>query len=195
MCNLNSELYDAFMSPLERMRLSKYRSFIIPKAYGNTLEIGPGTGANLKFYNWNLVSKLTLLDIKIDEKIRSYPFPSALPIDYIETSAETLPFPSNSFDSIVFTLVFCSIPDPLKGLNEVYRVLKPKGKIYFIEHVLSHHQPYKNILNTLNIAWPKIASGCNLNRDTIDTIKQAKFNIVEYKNFWKGIFVRGIAVK
>lgn len=195
MFDFSSIVFDTVMKPLEVKGLSEKRKTLISKVYGDVLEIGPGTGANFKFYNYNFISSLTLLDISISKKVKQYDFPKNISLDFIDGSAEYLPFSPNTFDSVVFTLVFCSVTDPLKGLNEAYRVLKPDGKIYFMEHVLSDHHILHNAMNKMNPAWRKITNGCNINRDTLNLIEQANFNITEYESFWKNTFINGIGIK
>lgn len=195
MIDMNSLLYDVFMKPLELRGLSKKRKNLISQAYGDILEIGTGTGVNFKFYNYNAISSLTLFDLSLSEKVKGYPFPNNITLNYIEGNVEELPFSSDTFDSVVFTLVFCSVSDPFKGLKEVYRILKPGGKIYFIEHVLSDNCHYSHVMNKVNPVWHKVSKGCNLNRDTLSTIKKANFKIQTYDKFWKGIFISGIGKK
>ncbi len=102
-------------------------------------------------------------------------------------------FEDDTFDSIVFTLVFCSVDDPLKGLNEVKRVLKTGGRIYFMEHVMPEHSILKNLFNRLNSSWNKLANGCNLNRETADMIRDAGFEIETLERFF-GAFIVGRAI-
>ncbi|PAB60231.1 class I SAM-dependent methyltransferase [Anaeromicrobium sediminis] len=195
MIDFSSMIFDTLMNPLEKKGLSQRRRHLISKASGKVLEIGPGTGANCAFYNFHNITDLTLLDLSFSKKLVHYPFPKNASVNFFEGSAESLPFPSNSFDSVIFTLVFCSVPDPLKGFEEVYRVLKPGGKIYFMEHVLSDQSFYSDIMDKSNKFWRKIASGCNLNRNTLYFIEQANFKIIEYERFWKGAFIKGIGIK
>lgn len=195
MFDLSSLAFDAIMKPLEISGLSEKRKALVSSTCGDILEIGPGTGANFKFYNFDSIMSLTLLDLSISQKVKSYDFPQNTFVHYIDGSAEDLPFDSNSFDSVVFTLVFCSVPNPLKGLKEVYRVLKPGGKLYFMEHVLSDHRLLNGAMNKVNPLWSKVANGCNINRDALSLIKQTNFDILEYESFWKNTFITGIGIK
>jgi len=166
------------------------------------LEIGFGTGINLKFYPQN-VKKIIGVDTnkgmlqqahkKINGKIE---------IELINQSSESLPFPDNSINAIVSTYTLCSIKEIISALKEIYRVLKPGGKYYFLEHGLADNpktQKWQHKLNPLQNIW---ADGCNLNRDMKSLIEKAGFNIIEMKNYYMkrdpkivGYMYEGIAVK
>lgn len=195
MLDFPSKIYDLFMKPLEKKALSQIRKSLIPKCSGHVLEIGPGTGANFPFYPFDQLSELTLLDLSFSKKVMHYPFLKELPVHYVEGSVENLPFPDNTFDTAVFTLVFCSVPNPLKGLSEIYRVLKPGGRIYFLEHVLSSDPAYSKMMHALNPIWKNMAHGCHLNRDTLGNIQNSNFKMIEHTQFWKDIFIAGVAEK
>ena len=94
------------------------------------------------------------------------------------------------------TLIFCSVVNADIGLKEVYRVLKPGGKMYFIEHVLPEREVHKNFVNTLNRTW-RMLGKCNLNRETLKNIKNAKFSITEYERIGDRllVFIAGIGIK
>ena len=86
--------------------------------------------------------------------------------------------------------------NPEKALSEVYRVLKPGGKMYFIEHVLPEHRHYRHLVNSLNGAW-KAVGMCNVNRETLKTIEKANFKVESFEQFGKAclIFIKGVGVK
>lgn len=191
--NLSDIIYDSFMLPLETFVLKKKRKTMFKDIEGNILEIGAGTGTNLSFYDFDMISSYTVVDRRVSEKIRKFDFPKDKEIKFINSSVEFLCFEDDTFDSIVFTLVFCSVDDPLKGLNEVKRVLKSGGRIYFMEHVMPEHSILKNLFNRLNSSWNKLANGCNLNRETADMIRDAGFEIETLERFF-GAFVVGRAI-
>ena len=188
-------IYDWFMAPLEALRLRASRKTLMPQASGNVLEIGTGTGANLPFFDYSKIEALTLSDLKLSKRARRYAFPEGVEVAWNEAPLEDLTVAPASFDSIVFTLVFCSVEDPLEGLKRVYELLKPGGKIYFIEHVMPDHHHVRKVVNGLNPHWRKIASGCNLNRETLETIKEAGFILEKHSVSLGGALIEGVAVK
>ena len=117
-------------------------------------------------------------------------------INYITANAEKLPFDDKSFDTVVATLVLCSIDNPNKALEEIHRVLKDDGKLIFIEHVIPHEKFYRDLAHYLNGTWKKIGK-CNINCDTYKNIENANFKISNYETFGNKVFVfiKGIAYK
>ena len=188
-------LYDGFMFPFEFLRLRNVRKNLMKNVFGNVLEVGTGTGANFNFYDFNKVDRFILLDTALSTKVKNFTFPKNVKVNYIEGSVEELPLESASIDNVVFTLVFCSVVDPLKGLMEINRVLKPGGKIYFIEHVLPHNHLLQSVFNRINPSWSKMAKGCNVNRQTLKTIKDAGFQIEIHHEFFSGAFIEGVGIK
>ncbi|AIO19530.1 Ubiquinone/menaquinone biosynthesis C-methyltransferase UbiE [Candidatus Izimaplasma bacterium HR1] len=184
-------LYDLFMIPLEKSGIIKARKELIPKAKGTILEIGSGTGVNIKYYNFDAVDKLTMTDKKLSKKIRQI---ASTGIELIEVNVEELPFLDNSFDYIIHTLVFCSVSDVNKGIQELKRVLKPTGTIMFIEHILPEKKGYKGLFNFVNPAWRRIASGCNLNRDYESSLLANGFKVINSSKFMNTAFVYGEAI-
>jgi ubiquinone/menaquinone biosynthesis C-methylase UbiE len=183
------KFYDTLMGPLEKGTFQDIRKELIQKVHGQVLEIGSGTGINFPYYK------------KVDKVIGIEPEPlmreqslkraqnSHVPIEVLEVSAEELPFPDDSFDSVVNTLVFCTIPDPIKALQEVKRVCKPNGKVLFFEHVRLNHSGLGRLQDLLTPMWKKLCDGCHLNRNTLELVKQAGFNVTAVKRYYKDIFV------
>jgi ubiquinone/menaquinone biosynthesis C-methylase UbiE len=178
------------MKPLEAMGIKKARKMLIKKARGDVLEIGAGTGANLSYYDMNQIQSLTVtdqsrskhLDVSVVDKV-----------SFTEASAEALPFLNDSFDTVVHTLVFCSVSDVDTGLAEIKRVLKPNGTLIFIEHVLPEKTGMKRLFRFLNPMWRKVAGGCNLTRDFSLSLEQSAFEIVHQGRFLNTVFSFGIA--
>lgn len=196
MLEITPRIFNLFMKPFEKRALSKRRKELIPKVHGNVLEIGAGTGVNFDYYCSNKLAKLTVLDLKFNGFIRSKVLNKKMKINYIEGSAEELPFEDGTFDCVVSTLIYCSVENPQRALSEVYRVLKPGGKMYFIEHVLPEEKHCRHLVNSLNNTW-KCVGKCNVNRETLKLIREAKFKVDNFEQFGKGvfIFIKGIGIK
>ena len=196
MSELRAKLFDIFMIPLEKITLNNIRKELIPKASGRILEIGAGTGRNFNYYTTKNIDKLTVMDLEFNKAIKNHPLNNKIKIDYIAGDAETLPFENNTFNSVVATLIFCSIDNAEKALSEVYRVLKPGGKLYFIEHVLPEGKHCRHVVNSFNNTWKKIGK-CNINRETFKLIEVANFKVTNYERIGNKylIFIKGIGIK
>ena len=156
--------------------VKEYRVLTAGMVSGSVLEIGAGAGANLSFYPGNI--SLTLLDKnpymvkKLLKKTKLLDVDAEVILD----SAEILPFPDNSFDSVVVTLVLCMVDNVNSVLDEIYRVLKPGGKFYVYEHIHSSNQRRSRVENYINPIWRILSTGCNLNRNTNELIMNHKFS-------------------
>jgi SAM-dependent methyltransferase len=91
----------------------------------------------------------------------------------VEADAEALPFPDDSFDAVVCTLVLCSVRDPQRALDELRRVLRPDGSFYFLEHVRSDDPRTARLQDRVNPIWRFVANGCNCNRPTLSLIERS----------------------
>ena len=151
---------------------------------GCVLEIGPGTGPNLRFYppgiRW----------IGIEPNPYMYPYlrkaaeEAGLSIELRSGIAEKLQAEEASVDTVISTLVLCSVRDPDRTLQEILRVLKPGGRFLFIEHVAAPRgTALRRFQNLLCPLWRMIGDGCHPNRETWTTIERAGFDRVDYKNF------------
>ena len=170
-------LTDLAMRNKEVMR---YRSHLVPAARGTTLEIGVGSGLNLPFYSAQ-VSRLYAIDPSEEllrmarKKAQGVPFP----VEFLPRSAEEIPIQDGSIDTVVITYTLCSIPDPLRALREMRRVLKADGTFLFVEHGLAPDPSVRRWQHRLNPLWRRIAGGCNLDRKMDDLIRAAGFRIAE----------------
>lgn len=185
-------LYDLFMLPLESGSLKKARRELLTGARGDVLEIGPGTGSNLPVYPVRNISTLTLLDCRIRDSLRKKAAGFPVQVRMVEGSVESLPFGDGSFDTVVFTLVFCSVGDPQKGLGELVRVLRPGGRILYMEHVRPEGKSGL-LADRLSPAWCRVSGGCNLNRRTGDLLRRTGLTIHREVRFGRGFFIRGEA--
>ena len=192
MSKSGSIYYNTFMYPFEKLILGGVRRKLMCKARGNALEIGFGTGVNLKYYDFNKIDSLFMLEKKIIHDIDEVKYNK---VKIVEGDAAVLPFDDGIFDTVVFTLVFCSVENPVKGLSEVKRVLRDNGKLIFIEHVKPVGKTSGKIVNWANKPWNSISNGCNLNRDTITSIREAGFDIDNSNFSRKGVFISGTAKK
>ncbi|MEL6494515.1 MAG: class I SAM-dependent methyltransferase [Cyanobacteria bacterium J06623_7] len=182
--------------------LQQYRQQLLEDVAGEVLEIGFGTGLNLPHYPES-VTKITTIDPNPGMKKLAQPRidASQITVNYKVLSGESLPLEDASFDSVVCTWTLCSIPQVEKAIAEIYRLLKPGGKFWFIEHGLSHEPGIQNWQNRLTPVQKIIADGCHLNR-RIDRLVRQKFTNVDIEQFYIpklpkviGYMYRGIATK
>ncbi len=158
----------------------QFKSSLIAGVHGNVLEVGVGTGANLKFYPKHV--HVTGIDFspKMLSFARERAKEVALRVQLLEMDVQHLTFADNTFDTVVSTCVFCSVPDPIAGLREIRRVLKPQGRLLMLEHMLSNHLPLALLLHVLNPLTVR-ATGANVNRKTLDNLKAAGFTITQWR--------------
>ncbi|MDR4948049.1 class I SAM-dependent methyltransferase [Neobacillus cucumis] len=183
------------MKPLEKKRFKKIRIELLSKAKGYILEVGSGTGINFNLYN--SVEKVVAIEPSsfMIERAQQRLNKSTIEIEIIQANAEKLPFADNTFDTVVATLVLCTIPNPQQALNEMVRVCKPDGKILFFEHVKMDNQFLAALQEWLTPAWKKICDGCCLNRDTLSLIKNYSLIINELNYYYKGLFIAVETIK
>ena len=183
--------------------LAEARQALLADVEGEVLEIGFGTGLNLPHYPPN-VQKITTVDVnpgmnKIAQKRIE---DSSTTVDNRVLNGESLPMEDHTFDSVVSTWTLCSIQNVGQALKEIYRVLKPGGRFFFIEHGLSEDPKIQRWQNLLNPLQMRIADGCHLNRDIGVLIEEQDFNIVELDRFYMekapkthGYTYRGVATR
>jgi ubiquinone/menaquinone biosynthesis C-methylase UbiE len=177
-------LYDKWILPrlldlaMRNSELTRYRSRLVPAAHGITLEVGIGSGLNLPFYGMR-VDRLYAIDPSEEllrmarKKARTVPFP----VKFFARSGEAIPLDDHAVDSVVTTWTLCTIPDPLRALREMRRVLKPGGTLFFAEHGLAPEPSVRRWQRRLNPLWRKIGGGCNLDRKMDELIGAACFRI------------------
>jgi len=147
--------------------VSKYKRELFADVSGNVLEIGPGTGANLRY----LPNGVRLMGVEPNPFMQSYLRKEAhkldLSIDVRIGTADALPVPDNSIDVVISTLVLCCVPTPQRCLQEILRVLKPGGRFLFIEHVAAPRGTRLwRIQNLVTPLWKRLGDGCHPNRET-----------------------------
>lgn len=161
--------------------IDKQRAKIVPLAKGRVLEIGIGSGLNLPHYDAANVS--TVIGVDPDAHIwarsKSRRDAAEFPIERIGLSGEDIPMESDTADTVVVTYSLCTIPDPVKALHEMRRILKPGGDILFCEHGRAPDTSVVKWQNRIDPLWSKIAGGCHSGRDIPDLISQAGLEIIE----------------
>lgn len=161
---------------MRQRRLSEYRSRVVPAAEGRVLEIGIGSGLNLPFYSRNVASVIGLdPSPKLLAMARRHPRPQASAVEFVEGSAEAIPLEDVSIDTVVTTWTLCSIPDAGRALAEMRRVLKPGGRLLFVEHGRAPEPSVRWWQNHLTPAWKRLGGGCHLNRAIGTLIEGAGF--------------------
>lgn len=167
--------YDAMLAVSEWAGLARWRRWLAGGARGRTLEVGCGTGRNLPLYPPDVRA------VGIDPGWRNLKRARrrAPHVPLVRARAEALPFEDGVFDTVVSGLVFCSVPDPMKGLAEVKRVLAPGAALRMLEHVRSTRPFGAHLQDLLQPAWTWVAGGCHPNRDTERNVEAAGFHIEE----------------
>ena len=170
---------------MRQEHLTKYRCAVVAGAHGRVLEIGVGSGLNFPLYG-----KQVELVYGIDPSPRLLAIArrraaaSGVPVELLQGSATAIPLANDTIDTVVMTWTLCSIPDPLAALREMRRVLKPNGKLYFVEHGLSPEPSIENWQHRITPAWRRMAGGCHLDRKIDELIRLAGFDLtnlqVEY---------------
>jgi ubiquinone/menaquinone biosynthesis C-methylase UbiE len=192
-------LYDFFLEKIDKRGLARYREKAAGGATGRVIEIGAGTGRNFPFYR------------AIDHLIAAEPDPHMLrravkkttglpfPLLLLPDRAEALSAPDESADSVVATLVLCTVQDPTAALRQIRRVLAPGGSFRFVEHVRAAGPRQARLQDLVAPIHKRIAAGCHPNRDTLGLIEREGFRLVELERFhlgppWVRPHVFGVAV-
>jgi ubiquinone/menaquinone biosynthesis C-methylase UbiE len=175
-------IYDRLLAASEDAGLREMRADLLRGADGRTLELGAGTGHNLPHYPAS-VTELVLTEpdrfmaARLRKHVAAEP-PAAAVVEVVEAPAEELPFEDDSFDTIVSTLVFCTVEDPLRASAETKRVLRPGGELLYLEHVRSHDsERLARWQDRLERPWGWFAAGCHPNRSTEETLAHAGFEL------------------
>src|SRR5215204_2760494 len=170
-------IYDAFFWTAERLGMARRRRRLLAETSGRVLEIGAGTGLNLDFYPESLDRLvLTEPDPAMVSRLtrRAARRPDA---EVVEAGAEALPFEDVSFDYVVSTMVLCTVPDPAACVAEIERVLRPGGRLLFIEHVRADRRGLARRQDRLDPLWTKMALGCHCNRPTHALLEDSELTI------------------
>jgi ubiquinone/menaquinone biosynthesis C-methylase UbiE len=161
---------------MRNKQLVPFRERVIGAAEGRVLEIGVGSGINLPFYRSPVREVLALEPApRLVTMARSAPHVTSMPVSFLQASAEAIPLDKYSVDTIVTTWTLCSIPQPGTALAEMRRVLRPGGKLLFVEHGLAPDEVVHRWQDRLTPAWRYISGGCHLNRPIRSMIGAAGF--------------------
>lgn len=157
--------------------ISRERARIVPEASGTVLEIGFGSGCNAPFYDECAVTRLFALEPSQAMRRRAAKRIAdlAFPIEWLDLKAEEIPLDSKSVDTVLVTYTLCTIPDVARALLGMRRVLKPGGKLVFLEHGAAPDPGVRRWQDRLNPVWGKLGGGCNLNREPLALIRDAGF--------------------
>ena len=175
-------IYDRFTAGAEEAGLRAHRQALLGGARGRVLEIGAGTGANLPFYG-DAVEAITCVEPEapMARRLAVRAAQQKRAVEILEAPAERLPLPDAHVDTVVSTLVLCTVADQALALAEIRRVLKPGGTLLFMEHVRSEDPTVAVWQDRLNGFNRIIAYKCNCNRATVDAIRAAGFTITTLK--------------
>ena len=169
--------YDFLEAPMEHMRFAAWREKLRTGIKGErALEVGVGTGKNLAYYPQDV--RITAIDLspRMLERARKRANKSNIKVDLQEMDVQHLNFSDHSFDTIFTTFVFCSVPDPVAGLQELRRVCKPDGKLLLLEHMRPGNSALGFIFDVLNPMVVRMM-GANINRHTADNLRAAGWQI------------------
>jgi ubiquinone/menaquinone biosynthesis C-methylase UbiE len=172
--------YDRSLARAERLGIAQARAMLLARARGRILEIGAGTGLNVEHYPAGADVTYTEPDPHMAKRLR------ARGAAAISAGAESLPFDDSSFDTVVSTLVLCTVTDVPAALREIRRVLRPDGELLFLEHVRAKRgSALERWQDRLQRPWRAIACGCNCNRDLLAALGAESFSVVGTNLDWK----------
>ena len=176
MGRLFAALYDTVGKRSDEAGMREERRQLLAAAQGATIEIGSGTGLNVQHYP-DVVTRLVLAEPDRHMRVRLGRRVHALSSDaeIVDATAERLPFPDATFDTAVATLVLCTVPDQHVALREIARVLKPNGRLLFLEHVRSEDPKVAKWQDRIRPLCNLV--GCNPNRATLAAIEASAFQI------------------
>ena len=166
--------------------VQRQRAKVVPRASGKVLEIGIGTGRNLPFYDKSRLTELTGLDPaeQMNRLAQKRMRKAGINVRLLTLSAEEIPEANASFDTLLMTFTLCSIPDPVKALKEMRRVLKPDGQLLFCEHGAAPDASVRRWQDRLTPLWKPLAGGCHLNRDIPALLKEGGFKVDELETMY-----------
>lgn len=157
--------------------MGRMRQLVVPRARGRVLEVGIGTGLNMRYYDKSQVTHITGLDpaVQLHPLARERIAQSGLMVDLVGLSAEKIALPDASYDTVLITYTLCTIPNPQAALLEMRRVLAPNGKLLYCEHGRAPDASVHRWQTRLQPVWGPLAGGCHLGRDIPALLIEAGF--------------------
>jgi ubiquinone/menaquinone biosynthesis C-methylase UbiE len=179
---LFAAVYDAMNRPLEARLFGQRRARLLADLTGTVLDVGAGTGANLRHFRRAARVVAAEPDPAMRARLARKLSEASVPVEIVAAPAEQLPYPDRSFDAVVCTLVLCTVADPDRALAEIRRVLVPGGSLVVLEHVRGQGRlaTWQDRLTSL---WSRLAAGCHPNRDTRAAIERAGFEFRHVEEF------------
>ncbi len=178
-----ARLYDLTEAPMEWLFLRRWRRRVWSRVNGGgrVLEVGVGTGLNFPHYPQD--AQITSIDLseKMLDRARQRAVRQRLAVELLQMDAQALSFPNESFDVVVATFVFCSVPDPVLGLSELRRVCKPNGRVLLLEHMRPESPWLGWLFDLLNPLIVRL-TGANINRRTMENVQKAGLTIESVEN-------------
>jgi len=155
----------------------RMRARVVSQAQGRVLEVGVGTGLNMRHYDRTRVTGIVGLDpaMQLHSKARKRVARAGLDVELVGLPAETIPAPDASFDTVLVTYTLCTIPDPSAALTEMRRVLKPEGRLLYCEHGRAPDESVRRWQDRLQPVWGPLSGGCQLGRDIPALLTAAGF--------------------
>jgi ubiquinone/menaquinone biosynthesis C-methylase UbiE len=181
-------LYDPFVAVAELAGMRGSRRALLAQASGRVLEIGAGTGLNLAHYPDRL-HELVLVEPEpaMRERLTRRIARAGRQAAVVDAAGEALPFADASFDTVVCTLVLCTVSVPDRALREIARVLRPDGRLLFIEHVRAESQTLAYVQDRLLEPWRRFACGCRCNRATVELMRRCGFQVNARRSCWRAM--------